>query len=40
MNDQSAKKRFSRLEDKAFAENGFHMAYKAKSDDESLRGNK
>ena len=28
------------IEDKAFAEDGFHMAYKAKSDDESLRGNK
>ena len=24
---------------KAFAEDGFRMAYKAKSDDESLRGN-
>ena len=27
-------------EDKAFAEDGFRMSYKAKSDDESLRGNK
>ena len=27
------------IEDKAFAENGFRMAYKAKSDDASLRGN-
>ena len=26
-------------EDKAFAEDGFRIAYKAKSDDESLRGN-
>ena len=27
------------IEDKAFAEGGFRMAYKAKSDDESFRGN-
>ena len=27
------------IEDKAFAENGFRMAYKAKSDDKTLRGN-
>ena len=27
-------------EDKAFAEGGFRMAYKAKSDDESFRGNR
>ena len=27
------------IEDKAFAEDGFRMAYKANSDDESLRGN-
>ena len=27
------------VEDKAFAEHVFRMAYKAKSDDESLRGN-
>ena len=27
------------IEDKAFAERGFRMAYKAKSDDESFRGN-
>ena len=27
------------IEDKAFVEDGFRMAYKANSDDESLRGN-
>ena len=38
MNGQSAKKLFE-IEDKAFAEDGFRIAYKAKSDDEKLRGN-
>ena len=39
MNGQSAKKRFSRYKDKAFVQNSFCMVYKAKGDDENLRGN-
>ena len=39
MNGQSAKKWFSRCEDKAFVQDSFRMVYEAKSDDENLRGN-
>ena len=39
MNGQSAKKWFSRYEDKAFVQDSFRMVYEAKSDDENLRGN-
>ena len=39
-NEQSiSKEAIFEIEDKAFAEDGFRMEYKAKSDDESLRGN-
>ena len=39
-NEQSiSKEAIFEIEDKTFAENSFRVAYEAKSDDESLRGN-
>ena len=39
-NEQSiSKEAIFEIEDKNFAENSFRVAYEAKSDDESLRGN-